>query len=568
MNIAFVCWVLILCCCLTTVGDFAFESHFVCLVAGIDHQNNYSLVISHCIRETASTMFDHEAGGSRQRIAVSSGMPHEDDNNGVQQQQHVFLVESSISTDDAEQDKYDKRSRRTKKLRRAKKGSQKSGNNSRTTVGLVFMFTVILLVWHFTVKVRQDRRRHAKALYDRAETILQNMKHQPHHHPKPPPRPPRRPPPGVRPPNIDDDHFAVQPGPPQQQQFAGSGGIPSTQEVEDMFAYHRVIPSSLPQIIPGILSDWRKRWDMDVLGNVHGGIRWIRPYLLPGVGDLPAAKNKKKKVPNNRLIQAERANRRAEWQDEWDQLVAQYGGHVDKVPGPPVDYTDPDKYEYPPLMEEPPAQGGYPHMTPLGDLMSEWDQDSDKEGIIHEILLHFDYTNPREMAMAEKFREAMLPFKLYNVPELERAGKLWTDEYVAEGFKGGTHGTCQESPNHYFAFYTPNNWSPERMGLPPTRNNDMAYVQFAQHARYADATRLASDAPHFYWQSGVDREERYQPETEWSFVSRDLPSWSATEPNFIMFNPEDQKGIQCRFGERGVVAATHYDSGRYVTIGQ
>ena len=29
-----------------------------------------------------------------------------------------------------------------------------------------------------------------------------------------------------------------------------------------------------------------------------------------------------------------------------------------------------------------------------------------------------------------------------------------------------------------------------------------------------------------------------------------------------MFHPESQKGIQCRFGERGVVAATHYDNGR------
>jgi hypothetical protein len=28
------------------------------------------------------------------------------------------------------------------------------------------------------------------------------------------------------------------------------------------------------------------------------------------------------------------------------------------------------------------------------------------------------------------------------------------------------------------------------------------------------------------------------------------------------FNPPKQKGIQCRFGERGVTAATHYDGGR------
>ena len=33
-------------------------------------------------------------------------------------------------------------------------------------------------------------------------------------------------------------------------------------------------------------------------------------------------------------------------------------------------------------------------------------------------------------------------------------------------------------------------------------------------------------------------------------------------PGVHSFNPPKQKGIQCRFGERGVTAATHYDGGR------
>ena len=45
-------------------------------------------------------------------------------------------------------------------------------------------------------------------------------------------------------------------------------------------------------------------------------------------------------------------------------------------------------------------------------------------------------------------------------------------------------------------------------------------------------------------------------------ISVDLPSFSDPNPNFISFNPEEAKGIQCRFGERGVTAATHYDGGR------
>jgi len=73
---------------------------------------------------------------------------------------------------------------------------------------------------------------------------------------------------------------------------------------------------------------------------------------------------------------------------------------------------------------------------------------------------------------------------------------------------------------------------------------------------------LNPDLPHFYWQSGVTKEERHQDYSQWTFVSRDLPSWSSTEEAFVTFHPELQKGIQCRYGERGITAANHYDSGR------
>ena len=52
------------------------------------------------------------------------------------------------------------------------------------------------------------------------------------------------------------------------------------------------------------------------------------------------------------------------------------------------------------------------------------------------------------------------------------------------------------------------------------------------------------------------------PPSQWTFVSRNLPSFSSPVATFFGFDPSGQKGIQCRFGERGVTAATHYDAGR------
>ena len=100
------------------------------------------------------------------------------------------------------------------------------------------------------------------------------------------------------------------------------------------------------------------------------------------------------------------------------------------------------------------------------------------------------------------------------------------------------------------------------LGPTPAVRVDWTFKQWSQHARYADEVGLSSNSKHYYLEAGVSHKERQKPFEKWSFVSRDLPSFSSPEPTFFGFNPPEQKGIQCRFGERGVTAATHYDGGR------
>jgi hypothetical protein len=104
------------------------------------------------------------------------------------------------------------------------------------------------------------------------------------------------------------------------------------------------------------------------------------------------------------------------------------------------------------------------------------------------------------------------------------------------------------------------------MGLPPTRNNDYSYEEFSDHAKYADYTKLDSRRPHFYYQAFTDKEEKYiKNERKKSFISRDLyPEFSTSlNETFLIPNPLNVKNsnIQCRFGERGVTVALHYDVG-------
>ncbi len=162
---------------------------------------------------------------------------------------------------------------------------------------------------------------------------------------------------------------------------------------------------------------------------------------------------------------------------------------------------------------------------------------------------------------------------MYNVPEVGEAKAKWTDDYVASHFNGNndsgappSHGACQQSVDNFFAFHRPQLWSESLLGPPPSVDLDWTFDEWARHAVYADSVSLPVTKKHYYWQSGVPREERLRDKRQWTFVSRDLPSFSSPKPTFFGFNPKAQKGIQCRFGERGVTAATHYDGGRNMIV--
>lgn len=272
---------------------------------------------------------------------------------------------------------------------------------------------------------------------------------------------------------------------------------------------------------------------------------------------------------------------------DWETLAEQAG---DK---PPIlDYTGID-YDYPEIIPIPPrgdageGNGGpYPPLEPMETLFEKWPQDNidSPPEPFEEKLQHFNFNNPVHMEAAARYRDLEFPFKVYNIPEIDEAGDKWTDEYLSYHFdrftgsvrgkygvkaaeeKFGSNppssGRAQYSVDSFFAFFVGRNWNANKMGPPPTKDTDMTFAKWAKHARYADAVGLATNQVHYYYQAGVPAVEKETPKSTWTMIGADLPSFSVTKPNFFSFHPEEQKGIQCRFGERGVTAATHYDGGR------
>jgi hypothetical protein len=312
------------------------------------------------------------------------------------------------------------------------------------------------------------------------------------------------------------------------------------------------------------------RWTKDsILPPAHGDIRpWYEKYLKA-----------EKRVRVGPSIFKAKHPEKLPWEEEMED-----DGFTLKPPI--IDYTR-HSYEYPELVPYPERGGAYPDFDTLGNILSNWSQDDidSPPTPFKERLQHFDYTDPVQMEMARRYRDAQFPFKLTNVPDIIAAGEKWTDEYLIYNFdyvgkqirqydprykklreKYGpaqlSTGHCQESVDSFFAFFTARNWRFSSMGTPPTKDNDFSFERWSNHAKYADTVRLKPSEVHYYWQSGVNESELKGKETRWSMIATDLPSFSDTDPNFISFNPSERKGIQCRFGERGVAAATHYDGGK------
>ena len=65
------------------------------------------------------------------------------------------------------------------------------------------------------------------------------------------------------------------------------------------------------------------------------------------------------------------------------------------------------------------------------NLVSKWNPDSPEiPDLFYERLQRFNYSDDNERAMAIRYRDSELPFKVYNVPELNFVAKKWSDQYL------------------------------------------------------------------------------------------------------------------------------------------
>lgn len=78
-----------------------------------------------------------------------------------------------------------------------------------------------------------------------------------------------------------------------------------------------------------------------------------------------------------------------------------------------------------------------------------------------ETLQHFNYADPYERSIAEMFRDAEIPFKIYNVPEFDDVVEKWADnnylnQQITKGFENRQKGLIhiERSNTNHFMFYS------------------------------------------------------------------------------------------------------------------
>eukprot|EP00903_Cladosiphon_okamuranus_P006282 g6164.t1 len=206
---------------------------------------------------------------------------------------------------------------------------------------------------------------------------------------------------------------------------------------------------------------------------------------------------------------------------------------------------------------------GYPSYGRLGDLLTAWspNQPDVPEGVVIERLQVLNYTDPAQLALAEKLRDCEVPFKMIGVPEADAASRRWTDEYLETQLGDCPRCNVMKSVSNRFMFWHKKGAVSDPTWRPPTSPEDMPFREWRQWTREADANKIGPEDVHYYFTTGVGARSKTPPATG-EFVADDLSIFSTATDNFFIPDVSHQKGIQCRFGARGIIAESHFDHGK------
>lgn len=200
----------------------------------------------------------------------------------------------------------------------------------------------------------------------------------------------------------------------------------------------------------------------------------------------------------------------------------------------------------------------YPRAYPLPALLHNWNPDvTDIPAMHYDSFCRFDYLTQRKQI--EAYREAHVPVVITNVPQVTEAVRKWSDfDYLNVKLGPYVPYVTETSKNNHFMFSRGKSYR-EHMKLLIDGPTGMAMSTFEDWLRDAvvEHNHTLAERRHQYFHivgTAPDRHWLYdelpifRPESEFFHAS----------PSQVRVVSAQGKGINCRFGMRGVIAGTVY----------
>lgn len=227
---------------------------------------------------------------------------------------------------------------------------------------------------------------------------------------------------------------------------------------------------------------------------------------------------------------------------------------------PKIDITANTKIHYPAhielnAIEKAVEMKHYPPLhSSLLDVVERWNPDvQEPPEVFEEELMHFNFSDPDQLAIAEKLRDLEVPFKVYGFKGLESVINKWNDEYLIRAIN---RQDVEVSKSNHFMYWSDKGSRNPKGYVSPTSRDAMTFSTWLDKAYRADQDKLENDKTHYYFHLST------RTRTDKLFINADLPFLTTKTPNFWISKPSANKGIQCRLGMRGIIAESHFDHGR------
>lgn len=192
------------------------------------------------------------------------------------------------------------------------------------------------------------------------------------------------------------------------------------------------------------------------------------------------------------------------------------------------------------------------------DITNNWNtDDTDIPEIHYDSLCHFNFQNKTDLMLAYRYRDAEVPFVVYNIPEVDTVASKWNDiDYLGKLLGSKKYRTETSRDNHFMY------WSKLRG----------SFARSEEGKQWHSPTNIISSKFDDWLELAVKGQNKSLDERNHQYfrVSSDLGNpWLSKELPFFkqkktlfMVDPTQQRGIHCRFGMRSVIAEAHFDGSR------